>query len=254
MEKKYVNSPAKHYYIAGLILLAAVSSISSCKKTGDCFKSTGNVIQQTRSIADFDTIIARENVDIILTQDSVNSVVVEAGEDIIGGITTIIQNRQLEIDNNNTCNWVRSYDKPLNVYIHVKNLRKIWYLSAGNITSTNVLSPGSFMLDVWGGCGSINLSINVIQGAIYEHLGTADITVKGRALYTSVSLGDYGFLQLKDLQTDFIYVSNTGSNDCYVNAEKFLDATIKSIGNIYYTGKPDSIHTHITGAGQLIEF
>jgi hypothetical protein len=136
----------------------------------------------------------------------------------------------------------------------VKNLRKIYYLSAGNITSTNVLTSGSFILDVWGGCGSIDLSLNVIQGFIYEHLGTADITVRGRAIYSSVVLGDFGPLQLKDLRTDFSYVSNSGTNDCYVNALKFLDATIMSIGSIYYTGKPDSLSAHITGNGKLIEF
>jgi len=232
-----------------------VSGIFSCKKSGaDCFTSTGTVIKEARIISDFDTIFARENVDIILTQDTVNSVVVEAGEKIIAGIKTVIDNRQLMIDNINTCNWVRSYDKPLNVYVHVKNLRKIYYLSAGNIISTNFLTPESFMLDVWGGCGSIDLNVNANHGFIYEHLGTADITVRGRMLYNSVVSGDFGFLQLKDLKTDFTYVSNSGTNDCYVNAMKYLDATIRSIGNIYYTGSPDTVRTHITGSGQVIGF
>ncbi len=255
MGKKFLNNSVKRICLSGMILLVVFAGISSCKKSGaDCFTSTGNVIKQVRMVDDFDTIIARENVDIILTQDSVNSIVVEAGEKIIGGIKTVTDNRQLMIDNNNTCNWVRSYNKPLNVYVHVKNLRKIYYLSAGNITSTNVLTSGSFMLDVWGGCGSIDLSLNVNQGYIYEHLGTADITVRGRAVYNSVVSGDFGFLQLKDLSTDYTYVSNTGTNDCYVKAIKFLDATIRSIGNIYYTGKPDTVHANITGAGQLVEF
>lgn len=237
----------------GVTVLLVVLS-TSCKKPGDCFTSTGTVIRQTRIVPDFDTIVARENVDIILTQDSVNSVVVEAGEKIIGGIRTDNTSRQLEIGNTNTCNWVRSYDKPLNVYVHVKNLRKIYYLSAGNITSTNVLTPPSLMLDVWGGCGSIDISINTYQGFVYEHMGTADITVRGRAVLNSVVLGDFGFLQLKGLITDYTYISNTGTNDCYINVTKYLDATIGSIGNIYYTGRPDTVKPHITGTGQLIEF
>ena len=245
----------KQCFLSALILLTVLTGISSCKKSGtNCFTNTGTIIKQARIVTDFDTIIARENVDIILTQDTINSIVVEAGENIIGGIKTVIENRQLEIGNTNTCNWVRSYDKPLNVYVHVKNLRKIYFLSAGNITSTNILTPESFLLDVWGGCGSINLPVNVTQGYIYEHLGTADITITGRAIYNSVVSGDFGFLQLKNLITDYTYVSNTGTNDCYVNAVKYLDATIGSIGNIYYTGKPDTVRTHITGTGQLIEF
>jgi len=240
--------------LSGLILWALISGISSCQKSGDCFKSTGSIIKESRIISDFDTIIARENADIILTQDTVNSVVVEAGEKIISGITTTVADRQLEIGNTNTCNWVRSYDKPMIVHVHVKNLRKIYYLSAGNITTSNVLTPESFLLDVWGGCGSIDLALNVNMGFIYEHLGTADITARGRSVFCSVVSADFGFLQLKDLQTDFCYVSNTGTNDCYLNVTKFLDATIRSIGSIYYTGKPDSVHSNITGAGQLIEY
>jgi hypothetical protein len=254
MEKRSLNNAWGNFWMTVLILLALSSVISSCNKLGDCFTSTGNVIKQPRLITDFDTIIARENVDIILTQDSVNSIVVEAGENIIDGIKTVIDNRQLEIDNTNTCNWVRSYEKPLCVYVHVKNLRKIYYLSAGNISSTNVLTRPSFMLDVWGGCGSINLSLNVTNGFIYEHLGTADITIKGRVIFNSVVSGDYGLIQLKDLSTDYTYVSNSGSNDCYVNSDKFLDATISSIGNIYYTGNPDSVHVNIFGAGKVIPF
>jgi hypothetical protein len=255
MEKNLLNKLSKHSCVALLVLLAVLSAIISCNKSGaDCFTSTGTIIRQSRPVSDFDTIIARENVDIILTQDSVNSVVVEAGENIIDGIKTVCTNSQLEIDNTNKCNWVRSYDKPLIVYAHVKNLRKIYYLSAGNISSTNVLTPSSFLLDVWGGCGSINLSLNTVQGFIYEHLGTADITIKGRVIFNSVVAGDYGLLQLKDLITDYTYVANSGSNDCYVNSNRYLDATIHSIGNIYYTGNPDTVHAHIDGTGKLIEF
>ena len=255
MEKKLLNKDWSRICLVAAILIAVFSGISSCKKSGNgCFTGTGTVIQQERYVGDFDTILAKENPDIILTQDSVNRVIVEAGEKIIDGITTVVTNRQLEISNNNTCNWVRSYDKPLRVYVHVKNLRKIWYLSAGNITTTNVLNTPSFMLDIWGGCGSIDLSINVVQGYIYEHLGTADVTVRGKSTFNSVVLSDFGLLQLKDLSTDYSYVSNIGTNDLYVNAHKYLDATIGSIGNIYYTGKADTIHAHITGSGQMIEF
>jgi len=236
------------------LLSVIVPFIISCSKSSDCFTSTGKVIKQTRNIPNFDSIVAEQNVDIILTQDTINSVVVEAGENIIKGITTTFQDGKLIIGNTNTCNWVRSYDSPLNVYLHMKNLRYIWYLSAGNITSTNTLFSDSFTLDVWGGCGSINLSLYIGLGFIYEHMGTADITLKGNAISSSVVSGDFGLLQLKDLQSDYCYVANTGSNDCYINVKKYLDASISSIGNIYYTGNPDTVHSHISGSGQLIHF
>jgi hypothetical protein len=250
MEKEPLNNSVKFLFTAGLAVLAIVSS---CSKSGpDCFTSTGSITRESRHADDFDTIVANNNVDIILTQDTVNSVEVEAGKNIIDGILTEVADRQLTISNTNTCNWVRSYDKPLNVYVHVKNLRKIYYLSAGNISTTNTITAGSLMVDVWGGCGAIDMNVDLGQGEFYEHMGTADIIIRGKAVSISVASGDFGLLQLKDLKSDFTYVANTGSNDCYVHAEKYLDATIQNIGNIYYSGSPDTVRTHISGTGSLI--
>jgi hypothetical protein len=255
MEKKQLNSAMTRFCLPGLFALLLATGISSCSKTGaGCFSGTGSITTETRPVEDFDTIIANQNVDIILTQDSVNTLEVEAGSNLLAGITTEVVNRQLTIGNTNKCNWVRSYDTPLNVYVHAKNLRKIYYLSAGNITSTNTISVPTLMIDIWGGCGVISLSVNIGQGQFYEHLGTADLTVQGKAGSISVSSGEFGLVQLKDLESDLTYVSNTGSNDCYVNAVKYLDASIGNIGNIYYTGKPDTILTHVSGTGQLIHF
>ncbi|MCX6245495.1 MAG: DUF2807 domain-containing protein [Bacteroidetes bacterium] len=241
--------------MAGLVISAMVIGISSCSKTGaDCFTSTGEVTREARHVDDFDTIIANENVDIVITQDTVNSLEVEAGTNIIPGITTEVANRELTIGNSNRCNWVRSYDKPLKVYVHAKNLRKIYYLSAGNITSTNTISSGTLLVDVWGGCGVIELYVDLYEGKFYEHMGTADMIIHGSAMFSSVVAGDFGLLQLKDMKSDYAYVANSGSNDCYVRADKFLDATISSIGNIYYTGNPDSVHSQIMGTGQVIHY
>jgi len=255
MEKRSLNKSALYFCIGGVIVLAIIFGSSSCSKSGaDCFTNTGPVTRESRHVEDFDTIIARENVDIILTQDSANSLEVEAGRNILSGIKTDVVERQLMISNTNKCNWVRSYDKPLKVYVHAKNLRKIDYISAGNITSTNTISAGSLMVDVWGGCGSIELTVDLQEGKFYEHMGTADIIIHGRVLFSSVVAGDFGMLQLKDLKSDFSFVLNSGSNDCYIQVVKYLDVSISSIGNIYYTGNPDTIHTHITGTGQLIQF
>ena len=237
-----------------LVLLLVSGTFSCGKSGGDCFKSSGETITETRNVTDFNTIILSENTDVILTQDTLNSVTVEAGKNIISGITTTVTNGQLAIGNSNKCNWVRSYDKPLNVYVHVKQLKKLFYLAAGNVTSTDTLRSDTLQIDIGGGCGNITLSIHVTQGYVYEHLGTADVYLNGIAKFNSVSSGDFGLLQLKDLSTDFTFITNYGTNDVYVNVRQYLDARIQSIGNIYYTGHPDSVFTHISGAGQVIEF
>ncbi|MCX6251334.1 MAG: DUF2807 domain-containing protein [Bacteroidetes bacterium] len=257
MEKKQLkqlNNPGYWSICLFVVITAGVLSICSCKKSGDCFSNTGEIIKEERRVGDFDSIDVRNYVNLILIQDSVNKVVTEAGKNIISGITTEVRNNTLYIDNTLNCNWLRSYSKPLNVYIYAKNFSKIYYLSSGNITNSDTLRSSYLKIDIWGGCGNINLKVAIWEGYFIEHMGTADVELHGRCPFCSIYAGDFGFFQCKDLRTRYNYVTNNGSNDCYVSSDHYLDVTLKSIGNIYYTGIADSLETKITGSGKLIRF
>ena len=234
------------------LLLPFLFWFSSCSKDGNCLTNTGPVIMQHRDVADFDTIAMYDYVNVILTQDSLNQVTVETGQNIISGISTEVMNRILIIRNNNVCNWLRSYNKPINVYVHVKNLRSIYYKSSGDVTTTNTIITPLLKFVGLGGCGTIDIRMKAYEGFFIQGLGTTDIHLHGMCDICSVYAGDYGPIQCGDLQTIYSYTKNYGSNDCYVKASHFLDATIGSIGNIYYIGDPDTLQTHISGTGSVI--
>lgn len=237
-----------------MTLLAAVVAIGCNKEGGVCFSNSGTVITQQRLVADFDSIALYDNVDLVLSQDSVYQLSVEAGQNVIAGITTEVTDNKLVIHNRNSCNWLRSYDKPIRVYVTVKNLSKIHYESAGNITATRTIYGGQLTIELWGGCGIIDLDLNINEGTFIQHMGTADLVLRGQCNISSVYSGDFGKLQLGGLSTGYTFVKNNGSNDCYVSVSKVLEATIGSIGNIYYTGNPDSVYTVITGEGSVIPY
>jgi len=255
MEKKQSNRNRKSLEIILALACITLAALSACSKSGmNCTESTGSVIRQDRMLTGFDSIDVREYVNLILTQDSNQKVVVEAGKNIIDGISTRIVNRELRITNNNSCNWLRSYSKPVNVYISTGNLRKIYYVSSGNITTTNAIKTDTLMVVVEDGCGSINLALNIFQGFFVLQKGTTDFNLHGNCAINSIFSGDLGFFECRDLQTNYTFITNGGSNDCYVNVKTELGATINSIGNIYYTGNPPKIDAKINGTGQLIPF
>ena len=230
-------------------------ALPSCSKEGGkCVSSSGQVIVQDRHLSDFDSIRVLDYVNVILIPDVNNKVSVEAGENIIGGIITELSGRELVLRNTNNCNWLRSYNKPINVYISAKNLMKIHYESSGNISCTDTIRSSFLKIEMWGGCGFIDLKINVADGFFLQHMGTATLTLTGICNISSVYAGDYGLLQLQGLRTGYTFVTNNGSNDCYVNARHSLEATISSIGNIYYSGDPYEIKANITGSGKLIPY
>jgi len=228
--------------------------MSGCGKTGiDCLTNTGVITWEERSVNEFDSIEVNNNVNLFISKDSISKVVVEAGKNILPDIITTVENKQLIIRNENTCNWVRSYNKPINVYISTPYLYKIYYNSSGNITSLNTLEFDSLKLEAWGGCGTIELDIDIFQGYFYLQLGTSDIHLKGSCGVASMYSGDFGLLDARELRCGFVFIASRSSNDCYVKVNQGLNATIESIGNIYYYGSPEEITTTINGAGSVIQ-
>jgi len=244
--KFLINLMIASIYMIGLI---------SCSKDGgSCLTNTGPVIIQERFISDFDSISINDYVNLILTQDTINRVSVEAGEKIINGISTQVIDRELFIYNKNECNWLRSYNKPINVYLSVKNLMKVYYNSSGNITTTNAIESPVLWIDAWGGCGTIDLELKVDQGTFIQHMGTANFKLHGKSKISSIYAGDFGLFDCQDLETAYSFIKNYGSNDCYIKVTKYLDATIGSIGNIYYHGIPDTLYISIYGSGVVEPF
>ncbi|MEI6454707.1 MAG: head GIN domain-containing protein [bacterium] len=247
-----MKSPCLLWFFIPGILLALLNSCA--KEGGKCLSSTGPIIMQERNIPDFDSISVNDYVNLILTQDTVNRVFVEAGQNIIGGISTNVEGTLLIIHNYNECNWTRNYSKPINVYVSVKNLMKLSYNSSGDVTTSNALMSSNLWVDVWGGCGTIDLELNLYQGTFIEHMGTADFKLRGICKISSIYAGDFGLFDCRDMETGYTYIKNYGSNDCYINVSKYLDATVGSIGSIYYRGGPDTVYTAIYGNGVIEPF
>ncbi|MDD4604160.1 MAG: DUF2807 domain-containing protein [Bacteroidales bacterium] len=238
-----------------LFLLGLTVMVSSCTKdVGVCLSSTGQVIREIRTLPVFTKIDMQDNISLVLIQDTVCRVEVEAGQKIISGIRTEVIDGQLILQNFNQCNWLRDYSKPINVYVYSDTLWKITYNSSGDITSNGTLKMDSLKVIVWGGCGTIDLTLDIWQGSFSLNMGTVDIRLHGVCAVNSVFTGDYGMFDGRDLRTGYTFITNKGSNDSYIQATNEIDATILSIGNIYYRGNPCNIKSKILGSGQLLPF
>jgi len=236
-----------HIYII-LIMLVAVS----CNKNpGDCFKSSGSQSIEIREVDAFRYLNMGNNVDVFLTYSQTQSLEVHAGKNILPGIKTTVSDQTLSISNENTCNWVRSYDKPIEVYIGTPILDSIVYSSSGNLTSTNQFSGDTIKLDVLEGGGSISLWIDMHKSIFNLSYGTVDLTVKGYSHISHVYSEGYGPADLRNMTTTFTYLSNYSTNNCYVQASLDLEVIIENVGDVYFWGNPSTISRTGSGSGQL---
>jgi putative autotransporter adhesin-like protein len=223
------------------------------EEPGRCFKSIGDVAVEDRLLTGFNRIEVEDKINIILTQDTVESVEVEAGSNLIPHILTRVDTGTLFISDDNTCNWLRSYDTELNVLVSVKDLREIKFTASGNITSTNSLIVNNLLIQQWDGSGSINLNVIADTCNVIMHTGSGDITISGTANYCYLYSSATGWGDCSKLVATNAFGHNNGIADIRISASNRLAATIQQTGSIYYTGNPSKIKLEDAAAGNLIE-
>jgi hypothetical protein len=220
-----------------------------------CVSSTGKVITQERLAFPFNKVEVYDNINLILTQDPyITSIKVEAGENLIDGITTEIDSGRLVLRNTNACNWLRSFEVPVNVYLQFTRLDTLEFRAAANITCTNDWTNETIWVDVVEGAGQIDLKLNVFKSYLTVEFGTTTMNVSGFSQVTYISSQGYGPLHAEDLYSKFTYVYTFSPNDLFVYASVELAAEIKNTGNVYYRGNPPTVGLTGNGTGKLIAF
>jgi hypothetical protein len=220
----------------------------------DCFKSTGDIKTETRNISGFNKISVENNINLYITEDSVFSLSVEAGSNLLSLIKTEVMDSCLYLKNDNKCNWVRNFKDKINIFLKCPKIKEIVYKGSGNVTATDTLNANNFRLDDWNGTGTIDLTLKSNWTILNLHTGPADLNVKGKSGVTYLYSAGNGKADLRNLITDYCFVTTKSTNSCYVYAAKELDAKIYEIGDIYYTGSFYYLKTEITGSGQMIPF
>jgi hypothetical protein len=222
----------------------------SCSDPGDCLKSTGTIIQQERTLAPFTGVKTEDNINIVFTNDSGSTVTVEAGSHIISKIKTEVEGGVLILSNDNTCNWVRSYHKQINVYIGIKEVKDIFHYGYGNISGNNLKKDTLFIHHYSNGLINLNLTSKMIWTDM-DHFG--DLKLSGstnQLLAYSLNVGE---LQAQDFTADTIYLNDSGQGRCNVRAISSLNVSIKNEGSVYYYGTPINIVLEKQGSGNLIK-
>lgn len=227
--------------------------ILSCKKENmrDCIKSTGEIIKENREISDFDSILVQNNITLYLKYDSVRSIVVEAGNNLVPLIETSIDNNKLTIRNKNKCNFMRSYKPAINVIVTIPDLKHLNLAGSGNVISLNTIKLQRVRI-VNSGIGDINLDIDA--GHLYTQIyGSGGINLSGKAAVSEIYSTGNCFMHCEKLITGYTFLHSNTTGNIYVNAEKELGVTILGSGNVYYMGEPEISKKIISGKGELIK-
>lgn len=235
------------------LLLLLLSLVVSCGKDHefDCFKSTGRTASEHRPLGSFTRIQLDDNIDLVLRLDTTSFAEVQAGENLIDGIITEVENGTLYLRNENRCNWVRNFRKPVTVTVGMGQPELINYYGYGDIHCIDTIRQHDFTFNCYNGSGSIWLKLNTDRSYLQLNVGRADLHAAGRSNVSFVSNNDVGHIDNRALSSDLCYLRTKSTGECRVRVERELEATVEYIGDVYYSGSPYRVVVAGNGTGQV---
>ncbi len=235
-------------------LLLGLLFTFSCKKEnlGDCFKSTGKIESRMHVLPPFHSIELENRINAYLSYGQ-QSVELEAGKNLHQNIDLSVQDGVLRIADNNKCNWVRDYAKPINVRLKTTDLRSIRMGGSGEFVFEEKMNLDSLEVSLWEASGEMRIIAELNHLSILQHTGSADVYCEGNTFSQLAYMNGSGFINCTNLTSERSVVANQNTGKIIVQAAHHLDARISGSGNIYYIGFPSEIILKDTGKGALIK-
>lgn len=214
------------FFSSLLIILAGCNNSSSINEPDDTITGSGRLVTQERKVDECTGINLRYAGNVYIKQDSIQSILVEADDNIINNVVTQSVDGILSAGLTNG-----SYSNvTVKIYVSLKSIKSLTIQGAGNITTQNQLISSR-----------LDCKIN----------GAGDIYLVGSSNSLNCIINGAGNINAFDFVAGSCRVKIIGTGNCYVHAKESLDALITGVGNIIYAGDPGTVSSSVTGVGNI---
>ena len=240
--------------ILSLMIIVACNS----EDASDCFQTEGNLVQQEVTVTAFERILVNRDIELIVKEGLEYSVIIETGENLLNDVLAIVVDNQLQLTDNNSCNYVRDYDIT-KVYVTTPNLKEIRNSSQYEVSSDGVLTfpELSLISEDFNAPGSFTVGDFRLQVAI-EDLDIVSNNISSFYISGTVSNLDIGFFsgagrfEGENLIAQKVNVYHRGSNDMIVNPQVSLSGELRGTGDLISVNEPATINVEQFYTGMLI--
>ena len=231
--------------------------LSSCggEQKDDCITKLGKVVSEQRDVLSFDKLYVEDRIKVFLVQDSINYGRIELNgpSNLLNQIESTVTDNQLRLINTNTCNFIRSFNYDINVYVYIKELTEIHLESIAEVVSNDTINI-NFLNIFHPALSDINLILSGDEVFIRSR-NSASTILRGNLRVLKGSIEEISNLDAQYLVCEEVYIDTHSPLDCYINATKGMYLKILNSGNIFYINEPTDykILAEQTGSGQLLK-
>ncbi|MCX6249916.1 MAG: DUF2807 domain-containing protein [Bacteroidetes bacterium] len=227
----------------GIIMINISTLLAGCYMIGET--GNGNVIKQTREVSTFNSISVSGAYDVILSQGTAQSVVIEADENLLPLIKTEVRGNELEIYNKHSI----GHSHCMKVYVTVTDLRKIDLSGAVDLSTQTKLTTDELSIDE-SGASDTKMDIAVKKLNI-DCSGGSKLRFSGSATQVRMDVSGAVDIFAYDLATESFHLEISGAGKAEINVSKELNASISGAGTVHYKGTPEKLLTDVSGAGSI---
>lgn len=223
-----------------LCLIYSILLLTACNnKSG-----SGNIISETKNVADFHGISASQGFEVDITSGSKPGIIIEADDNLMKYVTTRVENGILKISINQN----NLTDATLKAHVSAINLDELSASSGAEITSNDVLENDRHIKLQASSGGSVK--INLISPEVKASVSSgSNIDIKGRTRFLTATVSSGASLDAFDLLSERTKVNASSAGQAYVHSSVDLTASASSGGSVKYKGSPTTTISQSSGGG-----
>lgn len=226
-----------------LVLLALFHT--GCDEHG--VNGSGVSSSETRKVGDFHAVSLRGSMDIDYTDGPAEDVVIEAEDNILPLITTVVKDGQLIVGTKDNTS-IRTHKKIL-VKVTAPDVEELSLAGSGTIRLMNEWEQDNHIKVSVTGSGDIIGRVNSPQVSVAV-TGSGDVKMKGTTRDLAVDIAGSGSFDGYDLKAENTDVHVGGSGDAKVHASVKLDVHVAGSGSVDYHGNPQ-VNSSTSGSGSV---
>jgi hypothetical protein len=230
--------------IAAFTLVVPLSAAALFGSTS--ITASGKVVRESRPVPAFTGIALSLPGKVELRQGSPGSVSVEADDNLIGEIETVVERGTLKIRFKHSISV--SGRSTIRVLVTAPRFDSLAIAGSGDIVSEALSSP-SLSVSI-AGSGDVSLARLEADTLNVAISGSGDFKAAGRAADVSAQIVGSGDVDAARLAARRATISIAGSGDATVWASDTLEASIAGSGDVRYHGDP-AVKKSVAGSGTV---
>ncbi|MGA9120321.1 MAG: head GIN domain-containing protein [Bacteroidota bacterium] len=209
--------------LAGMVLDGCSSGVTA---PDDRIVGSGRIVSEQRPVSPFTGIQVVGIAKVTITQDTIETLRVEADDNILARVVTSFNGGML-----------------------IVNLQEGSY---GNITVNIFVSMNTVeRLECTGAADFLTAGPIHVDGVVCRITGTGHISLTGSTTAQTIEITGAGEVHNFAFTSSHSSVLISGTGNVEVHAADELNAVIAGTGNIVYSGNPPVVHQTISGVGNI---